>query len=49
MAVAYELHTAPVLTAPVAEWYTVRGAKIASIQVFFDARPFAPLFEQHPA
>ena len=49
VAVAYELHTAPVPTAPVAERYKVRDGKIASIQAFFDARPFAPLFEQHPA
>jgi len=49
VAVAYELHTAPVPTSAVAEWYTVRGGKIASIQAFFDARPFAPMFEQQHA
>lgn len=27
---------------PTAEWYTVRGEKIASIRTYFDARPFAP-------
>ena len=27
---------------PVAEWYRVRGDKIGSVQVYFDARPFAP-------
>jgi ketosteroid isomerase-like protein len=46
VAVIYELHTIPVESAPVAEWYTVRGGKIASIQAFFDARPFAAMFEQ---
>jgi ketosteroid isomerase-like protein len=45
VAVVYDLHTGSVGTAPVAEWYTVRDAKIASMQAFFDARPFAPLFE----
>ena len=42
----YSLHTGPVGTAPVAEWYTVRDGKIASIEAFFDARPFAPMFER---
>jgi ketosteroid isomerase-like protein len=28
--------------APVAEWYRVRDGKIAAVQVYFDARPFAP-------
>jgi ketosteroid isomerase-like protein len=46
VAVIYDLHTVPVETAPVAEWYTVRGGKIASIRAFFDARPFAAMFEQ---
>ena len=46
--VIYDLETAPVGTAPVAEWYRVREGKIASLQAFFDARPFAPLFEQRP-
>lgn len=32
----------PAGTAPIAEWYRVEGDKIAAIQVFFDARPFAP-------
>jgi ketosteroid isomerase-like protein len=45
VAVVYDLHTGPVGTAPVAEWYTVRDGKIASMQAFFDARPFAALFE----
>jgi len=43
--VIYDLKTAPVPSAPTAEWYRVRDGRIASIQVFFDARPFAPLFE----
>jgi ketosteroid isomerase-like protein len=46
VAVIYDLHTVPIPTAPVAEWYTVRGGKIASMQAFFDARPFAAMFEQ---
>ncbi len=28
--------------APVAEWYQVRGDRIGAVQVYFDARPFAP-------
>ena len=47
--VIYDLHTAPIPTAAVAEWYTVRDGKIASMQAFFDARPFAPMFEQSHA
>jgi ketosteroid isomerase-like protein len=43
--VIYDLRTAPVPSAPTAEWYRIRDGRIASIQVFFDARPFAPLFE----
>lgn len=40
-AVFYTLDT--VLGAsPVAEWYTIRGDRIASIRAYFDARPFAP-------
>jgi ketosteroid isomerase-like protein len=46
VAVIYDLHTVPVETAHVAEWYTVRVGKIASIRAFFDARPFAAMFEQ---
>jgi hypothetical protein len=39
----YDLVTAtPAGTAPVAEWITVKGDKIGTIRVFFDARPFAP-------
>ena len=47
--VIYDLHTVPIPTAPVAEWYTVRDGKVASMQAFFDARPFAAMFEQHQA
>ena len=45
VAVVYDLHTRPVPTAAVAEWYRVEDERIASIEAFFDARPFAPLFE----
>src|SRR5262249_6044262 len=34
----------PAGTAFIAEWYQVRGGKIASIRVVFDARPFAAMF-----
>jgi ketosteroid isomerase-like protein len=43
--VIYDLKTDPVPRAPTAEWYRVRYGRIASIRVFFDARPFAPLFQ----
>jgi ketosteroid isomerase-like protein len=36
-----ELET-PMGRSPVAEWYRVRDGKIAEVQVYFDARPFAP-------
>jgi ketosteroid isomerase-like protein len=49
VAVIYDLHTVPIESAPVAEWYTLRDGKIESIQAFFDARPFAALFEQREA
>jgi hypothetical protein len=32
----------PAGTAPIAEWYRVTGDRIKAINVFFDARPFAP-------
>jgi SnoaL-like protein len=32
----------PAGTAPIAEWYRVAGDRIKAIDVFFDARPFAP-------
>jgi len=41
----YDLHTSAAGTSPIAEWATVRGGKIAAIRVFFDARPFAAMFE----
>jgi ketosteroid isomerase-like protein len=42
----YDLHTStPAGSSPIAEWATVRGGKITRIQVFFDARPFAAMFE----
>ena len=46
VAVMYDLHTRPVPTAPVTEWYRVENGKIASLEAFFDARPFAAMFEQ---
>jgi ketosteroid isomerase-like protein len=42
----YDLETGPAGVSPVAEWYEVRDGKVASLEAFFDARPFAPLFEQ---
>lgn len=39
--VLFDLVT-PMGPAPVAEWYRVRGDRIGSVQVYFDARPFAP-------
>ena len=42
VAVVYDLYTGAVPTAPVAEWYRVEQGKIASMEAFFDARPFAP-------
>lgn len=44
--VIYDLVTAtPAGTAPTAEWYRLRDGKISAVRVYFDARPFAPLFE----
>jgi ketosteroid isomerase-like protein len=43
----YDLVTeGPIARTPCAEWIQVRGDKIGSIRVFFDARPWAPMFEQ---
>jgi ketosteroid isomerase-like protein len=43
----YDLHTnTPAGTSHVAEWAKVKGGKIAEMRVFFDARPFAAMFEQ---
>jgi ketosteroid isomerase-like protein len=47
--VIYDMHTAPVPDARIAEWYRVRDGKVAAVSVVFDARPFAPLFEQRGA
>ncbi len=44
--VVYDLITdTPIGTSQVAEWFRVRGDKIAAIRVHFDARPFAAMFE----
>ena len=40
----YDLHTSAGGTSPVAEWATVRDGKIAELRVYFDARPFAAMF-----
>ena len=43
--VLYEMVTnTPAGTAFIAEWYQVKGGKIASLRVVFDARPFAAMF-----
>jgi ketosteroid isomerase-like protein len=43
----YDLHTnTPAGTSHVAEWARVESGKIAEMRVFFDARPFAAMFEQ---
>ncbi len=43
--VLYEMVTnTPAGTAFIAEWYQVRGGKIAALRAVFDARPFAALF-----
>lgn len=42
--IVYDLVTdTPAGTVPMAGWYHVRGGKIASVRVFFDARPFEPM------
>jgi hypothetical protein len=46
--VIYDLHTTSVPTARVCEWFRIRGGRIASISVVFDARPFAAMFEGGP-
>ena len=44
--VIYDLVTAtPAGTAPTTEWYHLRNGKISAVRVYFDARPFAPMFE----
>jgi SnoaL-like domain len=43
----YDLVTdTPAGTSPCAEWIHVHNGKVKSIQVFFDARPFATVFER---
>jgi ketosteroid isomerase-like protein len=45
----YDLHTNTTAgTSHVAEWATVENGKIAEIRVYFDARPFAAMFEASP-
>ncbi len=44
--VFYTLET-QIVDSPVADWYTVRDGKIASIRTYFDARPFAPPAGKH--
>ena len=45
--IIYELVTnTPAGSYPTAEWYHMRDGKISAVRVFFDARPFAPMFEQ---
>lgn len=47
VALFYDLVTrTPAGTAPCAEWYRVKGGKITHIQVYFDARPFAPMMQK---
>ena|SRR5712692_2914611 len=44
----YDLVTnTPAGTSAVAEWHHVENGKIAAIRVYFDARPFAAMFEKH--
>jgi len=43
--VLYDMVTnTPAGTAFIAEWYQVKGGKIAALRVVFDARPFAAMF-----
>ena len=45
--ILYDMVTnTPAGTAFICEWYRVRGDKIGSIRVVFDARPFAPMFNR---
>lgn len=44
----YDLVTnTPAGTSPCAEWIHVEDGKVKSIRVYFDARPFAAMFEKH--
>ena len=40
--VRFSVLDTPMARAPVAEWFTVRDGKIATLRAYFDARPFAP-------
>src|SRR5215469_2103738 len=43
--VLYDMVTnTPIGTAFVCEWYQVKGEKISSVRIVFDARPFAAMF-----
>jgi hypothetical protein len=43
--VLYDMVTnTPAGTALIAEWFQVKGEKIAAVRVVFDARPFAAMF-----
>ena len=43
--ILYDMVTnTPAGTALIAEWYQVKGGKIAEVRAVFDARPFAALF-----
>lgn len=45
--VLYDMVTnTPAGTAFIAEWYQVKGDRIAEIRVVFDARPFAAMFDR---
>ena len=41
----FDMRTTVAGTSSIAEWATVKGGKIAEIRAFFDARPFAAMFE----
>ena len=42
----YDLRTnTPAGTSAIAEWATVKDGKIAELRAYFDARPFAAMFE----
>jgi len=43
--VLYDMVTnTPIGTAFICEWYQVKGDKISSVRIVFDARPFAAMF-----
>jgi len=42
--VLYDMKTKVAGTSFISEWFQVKGGKIASIRVVFDARPFAAMF-----